>query len=254
MKKRISTWVMALLAVALSSCLDLGDNTDYVQDYVCMATVTTGGVNPVLQMDEGYFLVPQAAMPADTFTLGERYYIHFSLADTTNHAMNTYPVNFYGYGKAFVKDLVFLPKDSMDRWENKPVSMTNFWYSGHYLNFSFLSYAGIGTPNSFELIRVLDNENTTPTDTFPTLHFELRHNAKNYSTSFFYNRYYSFNLDSLTTEFPNASKFKIKVNWNDVNYGSRNVINEYTPNQVLSSVSLVSVIKKNSGPLLNQTQ
>lgn len=253
MTKRISTWVMALMAVAFSSCLDLGDNTDYVQDYICMATVTTGGINPIFQMDEGFFLVPEAAMPADTFTVGERYYLHFVLGDTTNHPLNTYPVNFYRYGKTSMKEFVVLPKDSTDRWENKPVNMSNFWYSGHYLNFSFLSYAGTGTPNTFELVRVLDNESTTPTDTFPKLHFELRHNVNNYSTSYLYYRYYSFDLDSLKTQFPNATKFKIKVNWNDVTYGARNVTSDYIPDQVLTTVSLVSTSKKMFDPLLNQT-
>jgi len=254
MKKKILTWVMALMAVAFSSCLDLGDNTEFVQDYICMATVTTGGVNPVFQMDEGYFLIPETDMPADTFTVGERYYLHFVLGDTINRPLNTYPVNFYKYGKTNVKDFVLLPKDSTDVWDNKPVSMTNFWFSGHYINLAFLSFAGIGTPNTFELIRVQDNESTTPTDTFPALHFELRHNVNSFTASYFYYRYYSFNLDRLKTEFPNATKYKIKVNWNDVNYGARSVTSTYTPDQVLTTVSLLSISKKNANLLLNQTQ
>lgn len=233
MKKRISTWVMALMAVAFSSCLNLGDDTEYVRDWDCMATVTTGGVNPVFQKDEGTFLVPDAAMPADTFTVGERYYIHFIYGDTTNHAQGTYSVNLWGYAKTTNKALVVLPVDSTDRWENQPIHVTKIWYSGHYCNFLFSSFIGLSSPNTFELVRILDNESTTPTDTVPELFLELRHNVKNYSSSYFTYRFYSFDLSSLKTDFPLATKFHIQISWNEVDFGKKTYPDYYIPDQSL---------------------
>jgi hypothetical protein len=230
MKKGFLVVATALLAFAFSSCLNLGDNTDYVQDYVFMGTVTTGGVNPVFLLDEGFSVTPEASMPADTFVVGERYYLHFILGDTTNHAPKLYPIKFYRYGKTDIKSLIVLPKDSTDKWKNQPVSMANIWYSSHYCNFFFVSFAGIGTPNTFELIRMKENENTTPTDTVPKLVFELRHNVPGYSSAYSYLRFYSFDLSSLQTDFPNAYKFNISVKWNDYVYGTQSYAKYYIPN------------------------
>lgn len=222
--------VTALLMLAFSSCLNVNDGTDYVQDYVFMGTVTTGGVNPVFLLDEGYSVTPEAAMPADTFTVGERYYLHFILGDTTNHTPGIYPIKFYRYGKAEIKSMIELPKDSTDRWKDQPVSMANIWYSSHYCNFFFISFAGIGSPNTFELIRIKDNESTTPTDTVPKLYFELRHNVPGYSSAYSYFRFYSFDLSSLQTDFPNAVKFNIHLKWNDYTYGTQTYTRIYIPN------------------------
>lgn len=240
MKKWISVLAIALLAFAFASCLNLGDDSDYVQDWMCMATVTTGGAHPIFQLDEGTFLAPENTMPADTFEVGERYFLHFILGDTLNHAANTYPVNFYRYGKTTVKNMIELPKDSADIWENQPISGLYAWFSGHYFNTFFISYAGSSTPNTYEFVRIMDDENTTPTDTVPKLYFELRHNVATYASSMSFYRFYSFDLDSLKTDFPNASKYTIQVKWKSVEYGIRSFSLNYTPELLPSSPNFLS--------------
>lgn len=237
MKKLFSVLATALLAFAVSSCMKW-DDTEYVQDYAFMGTVTTGGVNPVFLLDEGFSVTPETAMPADTFTVGERYYLHFVLGDTTNHPANVYPINFYRYGKTVIKSLEVLQKDSTDRWKDQPLSMVNFWFSGHYCNFFFVSYNGMGTPNTFELVRMMDSENTTPTDTVPKLVFELRHNVPNYSSYYSFLKFYSFDLTSLQTDFPNAVKFNINLKWNEYGYGTQTYAKIYIPNKLYTAPSL----------------
>lgn len=246
MKKWISVLATALMAFALTSCFNLNDGTPNIPEWYCMATVTTGGVNPVFQMDEGFYLTPESAQPADTFTVGERYYLSFVMGDTINHPVNNYPVNLYRYGKTSIKTLLVLPKDSTDVWGNMPVIMYDFWYSGHYCNFFFKSFAGVGTTNTFELIRIKENENTTPTDTVPKLFFELRHNAAANAFGALDYRFYSFDLDSLATDFPNAVKFNIKISWSETGKGTLSSTNDYIPHQTLSSASLLLANRKKS--------
>lgn len=230
------------MSLLFSSCLNM-DDSPYVQDYVFMGTVTTGGASPVFQLDEGFSVTPETVMPADTFQVGERYYLHFILGDTVNHPANLYPIRFYRYGKTVVKDYLDLPQDSTDKWKDQPVDMANIWYSGHYCNLFFVSFMGVGTPNTFELVRMMENENTTPTDTVPKLVFELRHNAPEFSTFYSYFRFYSYDLSKLQTDFPNAVRFQISLKWNDYRYGTQTYTRYYTPNQIYVAPSLL--IKEN---------
>lgn len=246
MKKWVSVLATALMAFAFTSCFNLGDGTDYIPEYWCMATVTAGGVNPVFQMDEGFYLTPESAQPADTFTVGERYYLYFAMGDTINHPANTFPINFYRYSKTTIKSLVVLPKDSADNWEDMPITVSDIWYSGHYCNIFFQSYSGVGTPNTFELIRFKENENTTPTDTIPKLLFELRHNVAANSYGALFYRFYSFDLNSLTTDFPNAVRFNIKISWSEIGKGTWTSTNDYIPNQTPSSASHLLANRKKS--------
>lgn len=231
-----------LLTLLFSSCLNV-DESDYVQDYVFMGTVTTGGTNPVFLLDEGFSVTPETAMPADTFQVGERYYLHFVLGDTINHPANLYPIRFYRYGKTVIKDYVDLPQDSTDKWKDQPVDMANIWYSGHYCNLFFISFMGVGTPNTFELVRIMENENTTPTDTVPKLVFELRYNVPDYSTIYSYFRFYSFDLSNLQTDFPNAVRYEISLKWNDYRFGTQTYKRYYQPNLLFTAPSLM--VKEN---------
>lgn len=245
MKKRISVLATALMAFALSSCLNLDDDTEVVRDYLCMVTVSTGGATPVFQMDEGPFLTSETTMPADSFVLGERYFINFTLGDTVNHPTNTYPIRLARYGKTIIKNMIELPKDSTDKWGNKPIAYLYPSFSGHYFNAFFTSYAGISTPNTFEFIRMKVDEHTTPTDTVPNLYFHLRHNVDVVSTALAYYRFYSFDMSSLSAEFPNATKFKIKISWEDAKVGWTNYTQYYIPDQQLTFPSLLTVNHKN---------
>ena len=231
----------ALMAIALSSCVNLGDDNNVVRDYMCMVTVTTGGVSPVFQLDEGSLLTSETTQPADTFVIGERYFIDFLLGDTINHGVGTYPIRLVGYGKTVIKNMIELPKDSTDKWGNKPITYLYPSFSGHYFNAFFASYAGISDPNTFEFIRMKVDEHTTPTDTVPNLFFQLRHNVEYVSTGYVFDRYYSFDLSGLSTEFPNARKFKIKVSWNDAYKGWLNSTGYYTPEQQLPLPNLLTV-------------
>jgi len=234
----------ALMVVALTSCLNTGDDTQVVPEYMCMVTVNTGGTKPIFQMDEGPILSSETVMPIDTFQVGERYFIDFSMGDTMNHAVETYPIQLIRYGKTTIKSMIELPKDSTDHWGNKPIAYLFPSFSGHYFNAFFQSYAGMSEPNTFEFIRMKADENTTPTDTVPYLFFQLRHNVTYITTGLAYYRFFSFDVSSLSTEFPNARKFKIKVSWEDVNAGWTNYTQYYIPNQHLTFSKLISTKKK----------
>lgn len=233
MKQWISIWATVLLSFAFSSCLNTDDGTDYVREYGLMGTVTSGGANPVFHMDEGFSVVTTNSVPADTFQVGERYFLHFILGDTVNHVAQLYPVKLFRFGKTVLKPYVVLPADSTDVWYNQPIGMSGLWYSGQYCNIVFTSFMGVGTPNSIELVRMEGDETTTPTDTAPKLYFELRHHVPNYSSGYTNARFYSFELSSLEADFPNASKFDITIKWNEYGRGTLSYKQWYIPNRLV---------------------
>lgn len=245
MKHWISTLATALLALAFSSCLNLDDGTRYVREFGLMGTVTSGGVNPVFQMEEGFSVTTTNAVPADTFEVGERYFLHFILGDTINHAANLYPIKLYRFAKTNLKPFVVLEEDSTDVWKNQPVGMQGLWYSGQYCNIVFSTFMGVGTPNTIELVRMKGDETTTPTDTAPKLYFELRHNVANYSAYYSSTKFYSFDLSSLETGFPNAVKYSITVKWNEEGHGTSSYNQWYVPNKLIP-VSEVFSKEKNT--------
>jgi len=246
MKKEIIALATAILAFAFTSCNDFNNDTNYTKEFISMATVTTGGASPVFQIDNGPFLTLETTVPADTFTLGERYYLYYILGDTVNHPVNSYPISIYQYGKTTFKNLVVLPKDSTDKWKNQPIRDFYAWYTGHYLNAFFTSFAGVSTPNTFELVRMKQEETSVATDTFPKLFFAIRHNVEVISSLNSFYRFYSFDLSSLNTEFPLATKFQINLSWNDANYGALNKTRTYIPEQTFTGPSLFSSVQTNT--------
>jgi hypothetical protein len=238
MKKSVLAVVAILFAVSLTSCLNKYDDTDYVQDWTFMGTVTTGGTNPVFLLDQGYSVAPESTFPADTFAVGERYYLHYILGDTTNHPSNVFPVKVLSYAKAFIKAATELPKDSTDRWEDQPINLVKGWFSGTYCNLFFISFMGVGSPETFEFIRMKQSEKTAPTDTVPKLIFEVRHNVPDISAYYSYFRFISFDLSSLQTEFPNAVRYYIYVRWNEYRSGKVTEPLYYTPNLRFSGPSV----------------
>jgi hypothetical protein len=232
-------WNLTLLAVttvfSLTSCLDLDNGTDYTLYYDVMATVTTAGTHPILQMDNGEYLSCETTMPADTFTVGERYYVNFSFADTTDHLSGIFPVLFSAYGKAFIQNYDVLSVGSIDRRYDQPIiGVTWASFSGQYLNMWFWAYLPTLESNAFDLVRIMENESNSPTDTVPELYFDFRHNVESVSSVSYYDYFMSYDLSALSAEFPAAIRYKVNLSWNSVSNSESSLSGYYTPNAPFS--------------------
>lgn len=220
--------LMVSIGASLTSCLN-SDEDNNEKDWLCAATVKTGGARPVFQMDEGLILTTSQNLAADSFKVGQRYFLQVCYGDTTNHPANTYPVVVKVYQPAVVKDYIVWAKDSADSWGNAPISNLYAWYSGHYFNTWFVSFASESKTSTFELIRDLNKTSATSTDTVPELFFSFRHNTSSYSTDMSFSRTISYNLNSLKTEYPNAKRFLITVVWKDIVRGTDDFTLTYYP-------------------------
>ena len=227
------TKFLAILLISsffVSSCMKW-DDQDYTTYYYNMATVTQGGEYPTFLLDDSVWLESDFKMPIDTFTVGERYFIYYTLGDTINHAPKVYPIALDYYAKSYKKEYKTLQHDTGDVWLNKPMyELKLIWFSSHYWNLMFTSYMGMSSPNTFELIRNKTLETAGVNDTIPVLNFELRHNVSATSDLRKDDQYYSFDLDSLRQEFPRAKKFKLFLKWNSQFLGIRKSENIYIPN------------------------
>jgi hypothetical protein len=230
MKKWIFTLPLALLMVTFSSCL--GSDVDDAAVNVSVGTVETGGSYPVFETDDGIKLVCETAMPADTFVAGERYFIYFAFGDTTDHAASTYAVDVQYYAPAALKDFAVWEEGTSDSWDSYPLyALRWLWISGNYMNTIFCNYVPLTTPNTYELIRVMGNEDNSADDTNPTIYFELRHNIELASSVAYDVQFYSFDLSPLVEDFPQATAFNINVSWttSDETSSTDLVYTPYTP-------------------------
>jgi hypothetical protein len=90
------------------------------------------------------------------------------------------------------------------------------------------TYQVSGDLNTCELVRIKEKETNTQSGTFPTLYFEIRHNALTTYDQYYNLRLFSFDLSPLKTEFPVADSIKINLSWNDAS-ASENYDFIYTP-------------------------
>jgi hypothetical protein len=230
MTKRIkSLSVFVLTLVLLSSCINLNEEETTKYKYN-LVTVSQGGVNPKFLVDDSVYLVPNSAMPADSFQVGERYYIYYLLGDTLNHSINQYPISLHQFGKANVQNFKVYDENNDDIWYNSPISeIGSSWFTSNCWNIIFSSFLGVTTPNTYELVRNKFLESTEPTDTVPVLYFELRHNVSSYTLAATRDQLVCFDLDTLTQEYPQAKRFKMYLRWNLVNNGITYYESTYSP-------------------------
>jgi len=245
MKKLTFALFLTILALTVSSCLNKDNDSDVTNIYEGMATVTSADEYPSFITDNGYKLDCSNEVSIDTgavFVVGERVFLSYAFGDTTTHAAKVYPIVLKSFGKVDVKSYVSLEKGATDIYENQTLySYTYFWTSGNYFNAVFYAFKPLSSTNSFELVRVKDNETCTAQDTLPTISLELRHNTSTVSDYYYYLQVYSFDLSTLVTEFPLAKRFKIDFSWKDLRNGSTSVDLTFDPHK---TASLISAMKK----------
>lgn len=241
--------LMALMFASVS-CTDFKES-DSVTYFETIASVNTAGDYPSFKTDEGNTLNCSNIIETDTgsvLKVGERIYIYYTLGDTTGHASKTYPIQLYRFGKAKIKDFVTVKKDSVDSYDNQQIkSIYRFWIGGDYFNMMFYTYSPVTSVNSYELVRMMKNEDNTASDTVPEVSLELRHNTSAINYLSYNLNIFCFDLSPLTTDFPVATKIKINLKWLDVNNGSQTYNFVYVP----SVVSLRSASHIMTFPAIN---
>jgi len=232
------------------SCNDLKESNS-VTYFETIASVAMAGDYPSFKTDEGNTLNCSNKIETDTgsvLKVGERIYIYYTLGDTTVHVPKTYPIELYRFGKAKIKNFVTVKKDSIDSYYNQQIkSIYRFWIGGDYFNMMFYTYSPVTSVNSYELVRMMKNENNTVLDTVPKVSLELRHNTSAISYLSYNLNIFCFDLSPLTTDFPVATKIKINLKWLDVNNGSLTYNFVYVP----SVVSLRSASHIMTFPAIN---
>jgi hypothetical protein len=237
--------ILCLLPVIfLSSCLK-DEDSDSANEYYAMATVYKGGDSVMFQMDDSAFLVPYNDLPADTFQVGERYFVYFSIGDTSDFPVySKYPILLQSYAKAFIRPVKLEPDESISK---QVLSVQYVWCSSTYYNIVFTTYKGTSSPETFELVRISDEETNSPTDTQPELVFELQHNVETVSVNTQAIHFYSFDVSSLESSFPNATKliFRVKIPTPD---GYYSMYTSYIPKRKSSAILSV---KGRTSPILH---
>ena len=229
MKKLSAFFLLVIILIGFSSCDKTYEHQN--QYYYGMVTVDTGGLTPVFRLDDSTYLSSNFYMPADTFEVGERYFLYYCLADTLNQPVNTHSIFVDFYQKAQIRSFNVLEVDSTDRWANAPIpDFSLAWFSGHYINLMYTTYLGTSLPNTFELIRNKKSERSLPDDTIAEIVLELRHNVYSISTIATRTYYTSLDLSSLKTAYPNVSTFNLLLRWNSASLGSKTRKLTYRPN------------------------
>ncbi len=204
---------LALLAVTFTSCFDDEDEQS-VEYYLDVATVTTGGQTPAFATDEGFAYHCLTTENADSFAVGERYFLVYTCSDTTTRASSYFDIQLAEYQKVHIRSFSTLPKDSTDNLDSQPLRNIGWiWTSGSYLNTVFQNYKPLTTPSSFDLVRIKKSESNLSTDTVPTIYFKLLHHVDYLNTGYYTRQALSYDMSPLATEYPSAYKIKLNVSW-----------------------------------------
>lgn len=213
-------WILPLISVFFlsQSCLKDEDETP-VDYYETMAFVSIPGDKPVFVTDYGFKLKSELSLTSDTgniFDLGQRVFMVFSYGDTLNRVDNEYPIIIKEYAPVTVSDFRTVKPDSVNPYFDQVLyHVYRFYITQNYFNSIIYTYQPLTSINTCELIRVMKEENNTPESTFPTVNFELRHNASAVNYDFYKLRIFSHDLSPLASEFANADSIKIKLNWDE---------------------------------------
>lgn len=213
-------WILPLISVFFlaQSCLKDDDETP-VNYYETMAFVTSAGDKPGFVTDYGLALKSELALDSDTgniFGLGQRVFMVFSYGDTLNRVGNVYPVIIKEYAPVSLSDFKTVKPDSVIPYFDQVLyHVYRFYITQNYFNSIIYTYQPLTSLNTCELIRVMESESNTPESTYPTVNFELRHNASAVNYDYYKLRIFSYDLSPLASEFSNADSIKIKLNWDE---------------------------------------
>ncbi len=200
------------------SCLN-DDDEPQIDYYETMAMVTSDGDKPSFETDFGIKLNSSMVLKSDTgklFNVGDRVYLIFSYDDTTRNANKTYPITVKEYGPVTVSDFKTVQPDSVIPYFDQIIyHVYKYDITKNYFNSIIYTYQPLTSINSCELVRVLKNETNTPGSNFPTVNFELRHNASAVNYSFYKLRLNSYDLTPLAEEFSSADSIKINLKWSE---------------------------------------
>jgi hypothetical protein len=199
-----------------------------------MVNVTAGGIPPILETDEGVVFNPvnlSTSDPSLSFDTGDRLYILFSFYDTTSHPANRYSINLEGYLKVQIADFKEVEADSADRFANNPLyNVYRIGITKNYLNVIVDAYLS-DDADQLKLVRYKKNEPSSQVDTMPAIYFEVRHDVESVSLSTYNSEAWSYRLDTLLNEYPQAKSFKLSVTVYSLTGGQKTFDLTYKPDR-----------------------
>ncbi|NLE32897.1 MAG: hypothetical protein GX619_07740 [Bacteroidales bacterium] len=218
MKRFFPLLAVLFMAAGVTSCLDWDDEEE--PSFLTWATITSNEKAPTLKADNGVILHALNSVDTDTtfYEVGDRVYLQFTLGDTSQANGTDYPIYVANYMSVKTKDIVTIDHDSNDVYHSVPLSRLNSAIlSGGYLNCIIHLFASYSSENTVELLRYKLEETNLPTDTLPVILLTLKHNAPAIDHTYSQVRAYSFSLDTLFAEFPQAKALKLRLSWTDDN-------------------------------------
>lgn len=214
-------WILPALVLFLytTSCTNWEDEDPISYYYEVIAFVSSNDAKPTFFTDFGTTLESSLSVTSDTgdvFHNGERVFLRFSYDDTTSHAANTYSIKIAEYAAVNISSFKTIKPDSIDPYFDQVLyHVYRLYITGNYFNSIVYTYQPLSDLNTCELVRVMKNENNEEATSFPTLNFELRHNAQAINYEFYKLRLYSYDLSPLIDEFPAADSIKLRLSWSE---------------------------------------
>lgn len=202
--------------------------------YYSMATATQSGFNPLFKLDDSSLVRPINDMPADSFIMGQRYFLFFANADTTGMSPAYKPIMLEYYRKASMYNMEVLHPDSLIGPDPKPILNVQYvWISGRYINIVFETFRNVSDNPQYRLVRILGEEHNELTDLQPEFVFELRQQTELVHSSMRLAHYVSFDVGNLGSEYTHATKIKIKLKYKTSGGGFAIYEYSYKPNVTL---------------------
>jgi len=251
MKKIFWTLPALIVFFCTFSCNNVDEDEPSTISYEAIGYVTSNDAKPTFITDYGTTLVSSLAITSDTgdvFQNGQRVFLRFSYADTTNHEANKYSINISEYAQVSVSEIKTVKPDSINPYLNQSLYYVYRMYiSGNFFNSILYTYKALTDLDALELVRVMESENNSEGSKFPTLRFELRHDAQAVNSGYYRLRLNSFNLLPLVEEFPQADSLNLRVEWSESSGSGQTYDFIYHPSDPSVTPSVGMVLKSKSG-------
>lgn len=172
--KKINLYLLAFLMIATTALQSCGDDGYSLDDFiVSMATVRViSGSQYYLEVDNGETLFPAASnvqwyKPLD----GQRVIANYTLL-SRNYGDYDYGVLVNFVSNVLTKNVEDLTEADEEKYGNDPVSITDIWVGGKYLNVEFI----FDIPSQYKHRVSLVNNKTEEWEDDGYIHLEYRYN------------------------------------------------------------------------------
>ena len=220
MKCLVSLFLVALVSIGLSGCLDLNDNDNDENHWIGFGLVVMNDLDGsyIFKLDDGEVLYPVNDIQTDLED-NQRVIVNFVIEEEklVNDEVEEYYVKVYSIKDVLYKGILDITPEIEDSIGSDAINVDEVWQTDSMLTFE-LKYYGAGLTHYINLVK---DPGELTADSQP-VQLELRHNDNNDSPLYKMSAYVTFDLGAIKIEGQDSTSYVVTSE----EYGGETFIHE----------------------------